>query len=172
MMLTGDNDTIAAAISDRVGVDEYRARLLPEDKVRAIEVLRRDYGEVAMVGDGVNDAPALAAATVGVAMGAIGTDTALETADVALMGDALTRLPYLLDLSRKTMGLIRQNIAVSLIIKFAFIVLSLLGVTTLWMAVFADTGVSLLVTLNGMRALAYRYRDVDGNDEPGPRMAS
>ena len=163
VMLTGDNDVVARAIARDVGVDAYQAELLPEDKVSAIEALGEKYGEVAMVGDGVNDAPALATASVGIAMGAIGTDTALETADIALMGDALGRIPYLVELGRKTMRLIRQNIGLSLAVKFAFLLLSMLGYATLWMAVFADTGISLVVTLNGLRAVTYSYdSDRDG----------
>jgi len=161
VMLTGDNEAIARIIAAQTGIDQYRAKLLPQDKVEAIRDLRRTYEHVAMVGDGVNDAPALAAASLGVAMGAIGTDTALETADIALMGDALFKLPYLVQLGRKTVRLIRQNVALSLIVKLIFILLAVPGFATLWMAVFADTGISLIVTLNGMRALAYRHQDED-----------
>ncbi len=107
VMLTGDNEGTARAIAEQVGVDEYRAELLPDEKVDVVEELQAEYGEVAMVGDGINDAPALTTADVGIAMGAAGTDTALETADVALMGDDLTRLPYLFRLSRKANGVIR-----------------------------------------------------------------
>lgn len=152
VMLTGDNAETAGAIAADVGIDEVRANLLPEDKVAAIEDLLDEYGTVAMVGDGVNDAPALARATVGIAMGAAGSDAALETADIALMGDDLSKVPDTLGLSRRTLGIIRQNIGLSLAVKFAFVALAVLGVATLWMAVFADVGTSLLVTLNGMRA--------------------
>jgi len=156
VMLTGDNEATARAIAALTGVDDFEAELLPEDKVAAIEGLLARYGAVAMVGDGVNDAPALARATVGIAMGAAGTDTALETADVALMADDLFKLPFAVRLSRRARGIIRQNVALSLGIKAVFLVLALAGVATLWMAVFADMGASLIVTLNGMRLLRQR----------------
>ncbi len=152
-MLTGDNAATAQAIAEAAGVDDVQADLLPEQKVEAIESLLEEHGSVAMVGDGVNDAPALARATVGIAMGAAGTDTALETADVALMADDLGRLPFAVQLSRRTRAIIRQNVALSLGIKVVFLALALTGVATLWMAVFADMGASLIVTLNGMRLL-------------------
>ena len=151
VMLTGDNIATANAIAAQVGVDEVRANLLPEQKVGAIEELLAEYGSVAMVGDGVNDAPALARATVGIAMGAAGAEAALETADIALMGDDLRKVPDTLRLSRHTLAVIRQNIGFSLAVKFLFVALAVLGVATLWSAVFADTGTSLIVTLNGMR---------------------
>ena len=150
-LLTGDNPATAAAIAGQAGVDEVRAGLLPADKVAAVEDLRRRHGQVAMVGDGVNDAPALAAADLGIAMGAAGTDVALETADIALMGDDLETLPRLLRLSRRTGRVIRENLAFSIAIKAVFLVLAPLGLTTLWLAVFADMGTSLLVTANGLR---------------------
>lgn len=151
VMLTGDNPVTASAIAARVGVDEYRAELLPADKVAAVEALRGRYGGVAMVGDGVNDAPALAAANVGIAMGGAGTDVALETADVALMADDLSRLPFAVRLSRATLDVIRQNIAFSLAVKAVAVLLVFPGWLTLWLAILADMGASLLVTLNGMR---------------------
>ncbi len=150
-LLTGDNPSTANAIGRAVGADQVRANLLPAAKVQAVEGLLADYGAVGMVGDGVNDAPALARSTVGIAMGAAGTDAALETADIALMGDDLTKVPATLRLSRRALGVIRQNIALSLAIKAAFVLLAVLGIATLWGAVFADMGTSLIVTLNGMR---------------------
>jgi len=154
VMLTGDNATVAAAIGKQLGVNEIRAELMPEDKVTTIRTLVDQYGDtVAMVGDGVNDAPALAASSVGIAMGASGTAQALETAHVALMADDLTQLPTAIQLGRRTIQTIRFNIWFALIIKVLFLLAALFGVATLWMAVFADMGASLLVTLNGMRLL-------------------
>jgi Cd2+/Zn2+-exporting ATPase len=153
VMLTGDNANAARAISHAMGIDEFHAELLPEDKVDAVRGLRQRYGTVAMVGDGVNDAPALAAADVGIAMGAAGTDAALETADVALMADDLLKLPFAFRLSRRTLRNIKANIAVSIGLKGAFLVLGILGLATLWMAVVADMGASLLVIANGLRLL-------------------
>jgi Cd2+/Zn2+-exporting ATPase len=153
VMLTGDNERTATAIAAQASIDEFRANLLPADKVDAVARLLAEHGQVAMVGDGVNDAPALARATVGIAMGGAGTDQALETADIALMSDDLTRLPFAIRLSRRALRIVRENIGFSLLIKSAFVVLALLGMATLWMAVFADMGASLLVILNGMRLL-------------------
>jgi len=153
VMLTGDNTRSAEAIARHVGVAEYRANLLPEAKVDVIRELQQRGGPVAMVGDGVNDAPALAVADVGIVMGAAGSDAALETADVALMGDDLSKIPYALRLSRATMRNIRTNIAVALGLKFLFLVLAVTGYATLWMAIVADTGASLLVIGNGLRLL-------------------
>jgi Zn2+/Cd2+-exporting ATPase len=158
VMLTGDNPGTAQAVAevletDGRGLDEYRAELLPQDKVDAVRRLREEHGGVVFVGDGVNDAPALALADVGVAMGSGGTDVALETADIALMGDDLSQLPVTIRLARKAEGIIRFNIAISLITKAIFVALAVTGHATLWMAVAADMGTSLLVTFNGMRAL-------------------
>jgi len=152
-MLTGDNERTARAIGDRVGVDDVRAALLPEEKVAAIEELDAEYeGGVAMVGDGINDAPALATATVGVAMGAAGTDTAIETADVALMSDDLSKLPYLYDVAHQANGVIRQNIWASLGLKAMLAVGVPLGVVNLAIAVLlGDAGMTLGVTGNAMR---------------------
>ncbi|MBN1285972.1 MAG: heavy metal translocating P-type ATPase [Anaerolineae bacterium] len=155
VMLTGDNPAVARAVGEQVGVDEVRAALLPGDKVAAVRALAGKYGNVAMVGDGVNDAPALAAATVGIAMGGAGSAQALETADVALMADDLAQLPYAVGLARAANRVIKQNVIFSLGIKTLFLLLALAGAATLWMAVFADVGTSLLVTLNGMRPLRY-----------------
>jgi len=156
VMLTGDNPFIAETIAKKAGIDELHADLLPEDKVRVVETLQGRYGRVAMVGDGVNDAPAMAKASVGIAMGAAGTDTALETADIALMNDDLSRLPFVIRLSRRAARVVRTNIAFSLLIKLVFLVLAVGGISTLWLAVLADTGASLVVTLNGLRMLAFR----------------
>ncbi|NLW17443.1 MAG: HAD-IC family P-type ATPase, partial [Firmicutes bacterium] len=153
VMLTGDNKRTAAAIGQQVGVDEVQAELLPADKVAAINRLADKYSHVAMVGDGVNDAPALAAATVGIALGVAGTDTAIETADIALMADDLTKLPWLMRLSSRTVGIIGQNIALSLLIKGVVLILTFMGRAELWMGVLADTGAALLVIANGMRLM-------------------
>jgi Zn2+/Cd2+-exporting ATPase len=158
VMLTGDNDRTASAIASLAGVTEHRARLLPEDKVEAVNELRERYGAVAMVGDGVNDAPALAASDLGIAMGAAGSDTALETADVALMSPDIAGLPGLFDLGRRTVSNIRANVVFSIATKAIVLVLAVVGYAPLWLAVFADMGVSLLVTLNGLRLLRRRAR--------------
>jgi len=150
-MLTGDNEETAREVADRVGVDGFRAGLLPEEKVTAVESLR-GMGGVVMVGDGVNDAPALARADVGIAMGAMGSDVALETADIALMQDRLDRLPYVIDLSRATMRRIRENITMSIVVKLGVALLALSGFVTLWIAVaVGDMGLSLAVILNALR---------------------
>jgi Zn2+/Cd2+-exporting ATPase len=154
VMLTGDNPAVAQKIADQVGaVDEVRAGLMPEDKLGAVHGLLAQYGLTAMVGDGVNDAPALAASSVGIAMGGAGSAQAMETADVVLMQDDLAHLPDTLRTSQRAHRIILQNIAFSLAVKAAFLLLTLPGLATLWMAVFADMGASLLVTLNGMRML-------------------
>lgn len=155
VMLTGDNEGTAQAIARKLGVEEYMAELSPEDKVEAVRHLSRDYGKAAMVGDGVNDAPALAAATIGIAMGTAGTDTALETADIALMADDLTKIPFALGLSRQTLRVIKQNIVFAIGLKGLFMGLATMGMATLWMAVGADMGASLLVIFNGLRLLRY-----------------
>jgi Cd2+/Zn2+-exporting ATPase len=153
VLLSGDNERTAAAIAAQAGIDKVQAELLPEDKVKAVEKLLAGSGHMAMVGDGVNDAPALARATVGIAMGAAGSDAALETADIVLMSDDLLRIPYVIRLGRRTLRNIQQNIALSLLIKGLFLLLAVTGLGTLWMAVFADMGTSLIVTFNGMRLL-------------------
>ncbi len=153
ILLTGDQESVARALAESLDLDGHRAALLPEDKVTAVEDLRRRHGALAMIGDGVNDAPALAAADVGIAMGVAGTDAALETADVALMADELLKIPYALRLSRATARNIRANIAFSIILKAAFLVLAVTGTATLWMAVAADMGASLVVIANALRLL-------------------
>ncbi len=153
VMLTGDNRETAEAIAGELGLDEFRAELLPEEKVTAIQQMKDQHGHVAMVGDGINDAPALAAASLGISMGASATDTALETADIALMNDDLGKLAYLKKLSRRTVRIIKQNIFVALFLKAIFVLLAIPGLATLWMAVFADMGASLIVVFNGLRAL-------------------
>lgn len=150
-MITGDHDAPARATGSQVGVDEVRSGQLPADKVAAVDDLRHAHGAIAMIGDGVNDAPALAAADVGIVMGAMGSDAALETADIALMTDELVKLPYAIRLSRATLANIRANVAISIGLKAAFVVLAVSGVATLWMAVLADTGASALVVANAVR---------------------
>lgn len=143
----------------QVGVDDYRADLLPQDKVTAVESLLIQYGKVAMIGDGINDAPALALSTVGIAMGGAGTDTALETADIALMGDDLAKLPFTIRLSRQALAIIRQNIGFSLFIKAVAVLAVFPGWLTLWLAILADMGASILVTLNSLRSLNVQAKD-------------
>ena len=153
VMLSGDNQQTATAIAAQVGIDDARGSLLPEEKLTAIHELVERYGEVGMAGDGVNDAPALAAANIGFAMGVAGSDTALETADVALMDDDLRKLPAFIRLSRSTSAVLIQNITLALGIKGVFLTLALTGQATLWMAILADMGASLLVVFNGLRLL-------------------
>jgi Cd2+/Zn2+-exporting ATPase len=153
VMLTGDNPHTAAAIAQAVGIDQAKGSLLPSDKLSAIESLQSDGHVVGMVGDGINDAPALAKSQIGFAMAAAGTDTAIETADVALMDDDLRKIPAFIRLSRQTASILKQNIVFALGVKAVFLVFTLAGIATMWMAVFADVGVSVLVVLNGLRLL-------------------
>src|SRR5699024_80272 len=153
VMLTEDNERTAREIDKHVGVSDIKASLLPEDKLNYMIELRGKDKKVGMMGDGVNDAPALAASTVGVAMGGAGTDTALETADIALMSEDLNQLPYTIKLSRKAVAIIKQNITFSLAIKLLALLLVIPGWLTLWIAIFADMGATLLVTLNSLRLL-------------------
>jgi len=152
-MLTGDNEETARTIAGLVGTDNYVSLCLPEDKVLQVKRLRDTYDSVAMIGDGVNDAPAMAAANVGIAMGTIGSDAAIETADIALMSDDLGKVPWLIRHSRRTLRTIKQNIAFALGLKILFVLLSICGIAALWLAIAADAGASLLVVLNGMRLL-------------------
>lgn len=156
VMLTGDNEHTARKVANDLGVDEEYSQLLPQDKVARLEELleeRRNGGTVAFVGDGINDAPVLARADVGVAMGRLGSDAAIEAADVVLMNDSLSRLPDAVRLSRKTMRIAWQNIVLSLLVKAAVLVLGALGIAGMWLAVFADVGVAMLAVLNSMRAM-------------------
>ncbi len=153
IMLTGDHERTAQSIAKQMNISTVKAELLPEEKLNYIKEYRERYGSVAMIGDGVNDAPALASSTVGIAMGGAGTDTAIETADIALMGDDLRKLPYAIKLSRKTLNIIKQNIGFSIGIKILALLLVVPGWLTLWIAIFADMGATLLVTLNGLRLL-------------------
>ncbi len=153
LMITGDNRRTAELIAKAAGIDEYYPELLPEDKVRLVSEFKASRGKIAMVGDGINDAPAMAAADIGIAMGAMGSDAAIETADIALMSDDLSKLPWLIRHSRKTLRVIRQNILFALLVKSVFIVLAAGGIATLWGAIAADMGASLLVIFNGLRLL-------------------
>jgi Zn2+/Cd2+-exporting ATPase len=154
VMVTGDNHRTAEQVAGLVGIDEYYAELLPEDKVSVVEEMKARSGRMAMVGDGVNDAPAMASASVSIAMGAMGSDAAIETADIALMSDDLSKLPWLVRHSRRTLGIIKQNLFLSLFVKLAFIGMAFAGVATLWGAIAADMGASLLVIFNGLRLLS------------------
>ena len=156
IMLTGDNQATATSVAHEAGIDQARGNLLPEDKLAAIQALQRELGPTAMTGDGINDAPALAQADFGVAMGAAGTDTAMEAADVVVMNDDLRRIAETVKLSRATHAVLWQNIALALGIKAVFLVLAVFGNASMWMAVFADMGASLLVVFNGLRLLRAR----------------
>jgi Cd2+/Zn2+-exporting ATPase len=158
VMLTGDNTCTAQRVAKAAGLHEVQAELLPQDKLAAVDELLGRYGTVGMVGDGVNDAPALARSSMGFAMGAAGSDTAIETADVALMQDDLRKLPVFIELSERTAGILRQNITLAIGIKVLFFGLALAGKATLWMAVFADIGTTLLVIFNALRLLRFSPR--------------
>jgi Cd2+/Zn2+-exporting ATPase len=160
VMLTGDNQTTAEAIGREAGLTDIRGNLLPEDKLAAIQAMQKQYGATAMTGDGINDAPALAQADIGVAMGAAGTDIAMEAADVVVMNDDLRRIAETVRLSRRTHAVLWQNIALALGIKAAFLVLALFDNASMWMAVFADMGASLLVVFNGLRLLRPERREL------------
>ena len=152
IMLTGDNKIAARNVADKIGIDYVYSNLLPEDKLNILDTIRNKFGDVAMVGDGINDAPALARSNIGIAMGAAGSDVAIETADIALMQDDISKLPYLFKLSHKTMGIITQNITVAIAVKLICVVLAILGIITLMMSVgFGDLGLTLLVILNSFR---------------------
>ena len=155
LMLTGDNAGVAERVAKEVGIDQVFANLLPADKLSKLNALKQEYGQVVMVGDGINDSPALAQADIGVAMGGAGNAQVLETADVVLMNDDLGRLPFAVRLSRQVNRLIRQNVIISLGVKILVAIAAMAGLTPLWVAVFADIGISLIVTLNGLRALRF-----------------
>ena len=155
-MITGDNPETAAAVAAEVGVDDYRASLLPADKVEAVEELLASpnrRGKVAFVGDGINDAPVLARADVGVAMGGLGSDAAIEAADVVLMDDSPAKVAQAIRIARRTLTIVRQNIAFALGVKGLVLILGAVGIASMWLAVFADVGVAVLAILNAMRAL-------------------
>jgi Cd2+/Zn2+-exporting ATPase len=174
VMLTGDNERTARAVAAEVGIDEVRAELLPEDKVTAIEELVATHDMVAMIGDGVNDAPAMARAHFAIAMGAVGSDAAIETADIALMTDDIGKVPWLVGHSRRTMWIIRQNIGLSLATKAAFVGLTAFGMATMWGAIAADVGVSLIVVANALRLLRAKGQGPaapKGGERVGENMA-
>jgi Cd2+/Zn2+-exporting ATPase len=152
IMLTGDNEGTAKAVSSKIGIDKHYSGLLPEDKVKIINELILKDEHVAMVGDGVNDAPALARSNVGIAMGSAGSDIAIDTADIALMHDNISKISYIIDLSRKTMSVVKQNVSLSIIVKGSFAFFTILGFVSLWMAVaFGDMGLTLVVIINALR---------------------
>ncbi len=173
VMLTGDNERTARAVAAEVGIDEVHAELLPEDKVAAIEELVESHKIVAMIGDGVNDAPAMARAHYAIAMGAVGSDAAIETADIALMTDDIGKVPWLIAHSRRTMMIIRQNIGVSLATKGVFVVATAFGMASMWGAIAADVGVSLLVVANALRLLNGHKANVppSGGEQLGRQVA-
>jgi Cd2+/Zn2+-exporting ATPase len=167
MMLTGDSEKVASAVADELGITEYRAELLPQDKVSVVEELLDDLrkeagtgekaekkrGRLAFIGDGINDAPVLSVADVGIAMGSLGSDAAIEAADNVIMDDDIGRIPAVMGIARKTLGISKQNIAFALLVKFSCLVLGALGIANMWVAVFADVGVAVICILNSMRML-------------------
>ena len=153
VLLSGDRQRVAEAVAKELGLDEVRAELLPEQKVEEVEKLLQGGAKLAFVGDGINDAPVLARADVGIAMGALGSDAAIESADVVLMDDKPSRIALAVKIARKTMGIVRQNIAFALGVKFIILILGALGIADLWLAVFGDVGVLILAILNAMRCL-------------------
>lgn len=156
VMLTGDRREIAEAVGRELGLDEVHAELMPDGKVRDVESLLAEGGTLAFVGDGINDAPVLARADIGIAMGAMGSDAAIEAADVVLMDDKPSKLPQAVKIARKTMGIVWQNIIVSLAVKAAVLILAALGHANMWLAIFADVGVTVLAILNAMRAMSVK----------------
>ena len=155
-MLTGDRREVAQAVSDKLGIDEYHAQLLPQDKVERVETLlaaEHSAGKLAFVGDGINDAPVLTRADVGIAMGALGSDAAIEAADVVLMDDKPTSIAKAIRIARKTMGIAHQNIVFAIGVKVLILVLAAIGIANMWLAVFGDVGVAVLAILNAMRAM-------------------
>jgi Cd2+/Zn2+-exporting ATPase len=153
VMISGDNEGTARHVAAQFGIDEVYANVLPAEKVGHVKRLRDRVGRVAMVGDGINDAPALSAANVGIAMGGSGTDVTVETADVVLMTDDLSKIPYLVSLGRRTRSIIKQNITIALVTKLIFLGLGVSGIASLWLAVLADDGATILVIMNGLRLL-------------------
>ena len=153
VMLSGDNQRTVDAIAKQVGIDEAHGDLLPDQKIERVRALLAEHAHVGMIGDGVNDAPAMAAASVGIAMGAAGTDTAIETADMALMQDDLSKVAEAIHLGRRAMHVIQVNIIFALAVKAVFLVLAFLGYTSLWLAILADTGATLVVIVNALRLL-------------------
>lgn len=159
-MLSGDNERTVKSISSKVGIDEAKSNLLPEDKIREIQELTKKYRYVGMIGDGVNDAPAMAAATIGIAMGKVGSDAAIETADVTLMQDDLSQVAHAIILGRRTVRIIQFNISFSIGVKAVFLGLATFGATSLWLAILADTGATLLVIGNALRLLSNKKYDI------------
>ena len=167
IMLTGDSEKVASAVADELGITDYRAELLPQDKVSVVEELLdglrrkagaggnadKKRGRLAFIGDGINDAPVLSVADVGIAMGSLGSDAAIEAADIVIMDDDIGRIPAVMGIARKTLGISKQNIAFALFVKFACLVLGALGIANMWAAVFADVGVAVICILNSMRML-------------------